>query len=86
MTLNYELTAHAKESLHKRSNISLEWLERAITMPELVYPDKIDAELEHRLLKIDEYEGRVLHVIVNPNVDPNRVITAFFDRNMRNKL
>lgn len=48
--------------------------------------DPLDSELEHRLSKIDEFEGRVLRVIVNPNVDPIRVITAFFDRGMRDKL
>lgn len=84
--MNYELTAHAKESLHKRKNIRLEWLERAIKSPQMVHVDLVDSELEHRLIKVDEFEGRVLRVIVNPNVDPTRVITAFFDRGMRNKL
>ncbi len=84
--MKYELTTHAKESLEKRSNIRLEWLERVISSPQLVQADSTDAELEHRIGKIEEFEGRVLRVIVNPNVDPTRVITAFFDRNMRNKL
>jgi hypothetical protein len=84
--VKYELTTHAKESLEKRSNIHLEWLERVIFSPQLVHPDATDAELEHRIGKIEEFEGRALRVIVNPNVDPTRVITAFFDRNMRNKL
>ncbi|WP_394754212.1 DUF4258 domain-containing protein [Crenothrix sp.] len=82
----YELTAHAQQSLQKRSNIRLEWLEQAITTPQLVHIDPTDAELEHRLARIDEFEGRVLRVIVNPKTRPIRVITAFFDRNMRNKL
>jgi hypothetical protein len=46
----------------------------------------MDSDLEHRLGKIDEFEGRVLRVIVNPQLEPIRVITAFFDRAMRGKL
>jgi hypothetical protein len=48
--------------------------------------DTIDAGLEHRLLRIAEHEGRVVPVIVKRITRPIRVITAYFDRNMRNKL
>ena len=49
-------------------------------------PDPIDPELEHRLGRIDEYDGRVLRVIVNATVTPPRVVTVYFDRKMRGKL
>ena len=84
--MNYVLTEHAKESLQRRSNIQLRWLEQAITAPHRIEKDATDPELTHYLLKVEEFEGRVLRVIVNQTVDPMRVITAFFDRNMRNKL
>ncbi|EIC31038.1 MULTISPECIES: DUF4258 domain-containing protein [Methylomicrobium] len=84
--MNYELTVHAQESLNKRRNIRLEWLERVLERPQLIEADALDAELEHRLGKIDEFEGWVLRVIVNPHVEPVRVITVFFDRAMRGKL
>ncbi|MDD5036419.1 MAG: DUF4258 domain-containing protein [Methylococcaceae bacterium] len=84
--MTYELTAHTRESLRKRANIRLEWLERVMEQPQFVYPDPMDPELEHRVGKIDEFEGRVLRVIVIPNTDPIRVITAFFDLSMRDKL
>ena len=84
--MSYVLTEHAKESLQRRSNIQLHWLERAITSPHRIEKDVTDPELTHYLLKIEDFEGRVLRVIVNQSVDPMRVITAFFDRNMRNKL
>lgn len=84
--MKYELTAHARESLRKRANIRLEWLERVLTFPQIVQSDPCDAELEHRLGRIDEFEGRVLRVVVNPEIDPIRVITAFFDRGMRGKI
>jgi hypothetical protein len=72
--------------LNKRRNIRLEWLERVIEQPQLIEVDAMDSDLEHRLGKIDEFEGRVLRVIVNPQLEPIRVITAFFDRAMRGKL
>ena len=54
--------------------------------PQLIETDPMDSELEHRLRKIDEFDNRVLRVIINPKNDPIRVITLFFDRGMRNKL
>jgi len=84
--MNYELSEHAKESLRKRSNIRLQWLEQALSAPQLCESDPVDSELEHRLLRIDAFDGRVLRVIVNKTVHPVRVITVFFDRSMRGKL
>jgi hypothetical protein len=84
--MKYELTEHARESLRKRSVIRMEWLERALAQPRKVELDTIDPELEHRLVRIDEYGGRVLRVIVNKVRNPIRVITVYFDRAMRNRL
>lgn len=84
--MDYELTEHARESLRKRAVIRQEWLERALSQPEMVEPDKVDPELEHRLARIDEYGGRVLRVIVNTTQNPLRVVTVYFDRAMRNRL
>lgn len=83
--MEYELTEHARVSLIQRSNIRLVWLERVLEQPQRVEPDALDPELEHRLGTIDEYEGRVLRVIVRPTVTPLRV-TVYFDHNMRGKL
>ncbi len=49
-------------------------------MPELIEPDAIDPDLEHRLSRIPEFGGRVLRVIVNRSKKPPHVITVFFDR------
>lgn len=48
--------------------------------PEWTEKDMIDAELEHRLARIEEFGGRVLRVIVNTHAAPTRVVTAYFDR------
>ncbi len=81
--MNYELTEHAKESLQKRTNIRLEWVEQALTSPHRVEPDSIDSTLEHRIFRVDEFDGRVLRVVLNANVNPARIITVFFDRSLR---
>ncbi len=60
----YELSDHAQESLRKRPIIQMEWIERVLQQPERVESDSVDVELEHRLGRIPEYDGRVLRVIV----------------------
>lgn len=84
--MTYDLTDHARESLRKRSTIRPEWIERVLQQPERVEPDAIDAELEHRLGRIPEYDGRVLRVIIKKTTNPLRVITVYFDRKMRRQL
>ncbi|MFQ6028865.1 MAG: DUF4258 domain-containing protein [Dehalococcoidia bacterium] len=83
--MDYVLTQHAADVLAKR-RIPLEWVERTIRTPERVEADEVDDELEHRLAQIPEYGNRVLRVIVNRVTNPERVITVYFDRNMRNRL
>lgn len=84
--MQYELTEHAKLSLQKRSNICLQWLEQAIIAPHRIEQDRIDQNLVHHLLRIDEFDGRVLRVVLNTNARPVRVITVFFDRGLRGQL
>ena len=84
--MTYDLTDHARESLRKRPTILLEWIERVLQQPERVEPDAVDAELEHRLGRIPEYDGRVLRVIIKKATNPLRVITVYFDRKMRRQL
>ncbi|MEO6543410.1 MAG: DUF4258 domain-containing protein [Nitrospiraceae bacterium] len=84
--MTYDLTDHARESLRKRPTIRLEWVERVLQQPERVEPDSVDAELEHRLGRIPEYDGRVLRVIVKKAANPPRIITCYFDRKMRRQL
>jgi Domain of unknown function (DUF4258) len=83
--MDYELTEHARESLRTRSVIRLEWIERVLTRPAGVEPDRVDPLLQHRLGRIDEYGGRVLRIVVNPSHTPVRVITVYFDRRMRGR-
>ena len=83
--LVYELSQHARDVLHERE-IRTEWLERVLNTPQQVEPDALEAELEHRLGRIPEYDDRVLRVILKPSAKPARVITAYFDRARRGTL
>ena len=81
----YELSQHAKDALIRRG-ISREWLERTLAFPQRTEPDVIDTGLEHRLAVIPEHGNRVLRVIINAQVTPVRVVTAYFDRAMKGRL
>ena len=83
--MKYELTKHARQSLAERE-ISAEWMERTLATPELVLPDPDDALVERRFRRIPEFGDRVLRVAVNTAVEPNRVVSVFFDRQMKGKL
>jgi hypothetical protein len=83
--MKFELTKHAKKVLTERE-IPIEWLERTLAAPELVLPDPDDAAVERRYRKIPEFGGRVLRVAVNTAIEPCRVVSVFFDRQMKGKL
>jgi hypothetical protein len=83
--MKFELTKHAQKALDERE-IPMEWLERTLSEPELVLPDPDDATVERRFRRIPEFGGRVLRVAVNTTVEPNRVVSVFFDRKMKGKL
>ncbi len=83
--MNYEITKHARKALEERE-IRIEWMERALSTPELILPDPEDATVERHFRRIPEYGNRVLRVAVNTAVEPKRVVSVFFDRTMKGKL
>jgi hypothetical protein len=83
--MEYQLTKHAHFVLAER-RIAGVWVERVLAAPALTRADAIDPFLEHRLGRIVEYGDRVLRVILDPSVVPVRVVTAFFDRAMKDAL
>ncbi|MHC4443476.1 MAG: DUF4258 domain-containing protein [Planctomycetota bacterium] len=83
--MKYELTEYVKTAISERE-IPLEWMDRVLANPNRIEPDTQDDNLEHRLGVIHEYDGRVLRVIINKATDPVRVVTAYFDRAMRNRI
>ena len=85
LKVKYELTQHAANALAERG-IEAEWMERTLNAPELTLPDAQDTALERRFRRIPEFGGRVLRVVVNRAVEPNRVVSVFFDRQMKGRL
>jgi hypothetical protein len=39
----------------------------------------------HYTKTLGEAQGRVLHVVVDDHYQPNRIVTVFFDRRLREK-
>jgi hypothetical protein len=81
----FDMTKHAAAVISARS-IKKEWIEAVLSSPMLVQPDTDDAELEHRLAVIPDYDNRVLRLVVKQNTQPVLIITAYFDRTMKEKL
>lgn len=83
--MEFELTKHAQKVMCDRE-ILVEWLEQTLSAPELVLPDPENVAVERRFRRIPEFGGRVLRVAVNTAVEPNRVVSVFFDRQMKGNL
>jgi hypothetical protein len=80
----YELTVHAKAVIEARG-IRLEWLERVLSGPERTEADIADPELQHAIGRIAEHGDRHLRVVYNGFALPWRIVTAYFDRALRDK-
>ena len=82
MNQDVEFSAHAKEMLLERKILE-EWVWRAIDSPDNKETGT-DSNL-HYTKTIKENEDRILRVVVNPNLEPNRIVTVFFDRRLKRK-
>jgi hypothetical protein len=78
--LNFEFTRHASDVILERE-IKLEWIIDTFEYPEKVLI--INDEEMHYIKQIKENENRFLRVVVNPNYQPYRIITIFFDRRIK---
>jgi len=79
----FELTSHARDMLIER-RIAEEWIWRVLNHPDKKRMGE-DGNM-HYTKTIKERDGLILHVVVNPNFQPNRIVTFFFDRRLaRNK-
>ncbi|MHB1695661.1 MAG: DUF4258 domain-containing protein [bacterium] len=78
MSLNdFEFTSHAADVIRERE-ISESWISDALNNPDWNIV-KEDGNL-HYFKNITENNGRVLHVVVNHNISPKRIVTVYFDR------
>lgn len=78
--MKYELTQHALDVISARG-IKREWIELSMYDP-FFQVTVCDVEV-HYFRSIEENANRCLKVVVNPTT--MKVITAYFDRNMRKK-
>lgn len=76
--LDYELSGHTKDMLKERK-IDEQWVWRTIQTGQ---KKKSNDGNIHFIKAIKERDGRVLRVIVNPYVNPKRIVTVFFDRRL----
>jgi hypothetical protein len=80
MITGYEFSEHASDMLKER-NIQEEWVKLAIEDPER--KERMGDGTVHYIRAIEQYGGRCLRVVVNPDVSPQRIVTVFFDRRIR---
>lgn len=83
-TPKLEFTRHAVQVMAERA-ISVEWVERVLTAPAWRSPDPNDPTVERFFGRIPERDDRTLRVVVNTRVARWRVVSVFFDRNVRKK-
>ena len=75
-------TRHFEEMTTERS-IHPTWIEQTLNEPEEV-ENKPDGT-RHYLRQIPEHGNRWLRIIVNVACEPNKAVTAFFDRGVKRK-
>ena len=75
-----DLSSHARDMLIERE-IDDEWVLRVMREPDLVFLG--DDGHPHFAKAITERDGRALHVVVNQDVRPMRIVTRFFYRRLR---
>ncbi len=73
-------TSHARDMLKER-DIPEEWVLQAVKNPDTKSAGA--DENTHYFKSIPERGNRVLHVIVNETVEPNRIVTLFLDKRAR---
>lgn len=83
--IHYRLTQHARCVIAERG-INLTWIEGVLEHPLRTERDRTDHELRHALGRIPDYGDRVLRVIYNDATTPWLIVTAYFDRSMRDTL
>lgn len=74
------MTRHAEQQRQER-NISLTWIEQTIEQPHR--QEMRDDDTTHYIRQISEFGNRWLRVVMNETIEPNTIITVFFDRRVQ---
>ena len=83
--MEFELSDHAAKRMDERK-IEPHWVEMTLSEPDRQEQDRIDPAASHALKRIAAMDNRVLRVVYNTTTIPVRVISAYFDRRMKDKL
>ncbi|WPF90501.1 DUF4258 domain-containing protein (plasmid) [Cyanobacterium aponinum AL20118] len=87
MNNKYLWTNHARKRLTERGEIKESWVIDTIENPERSeFIVDESGEKYHYYKRIAEFKNRVLEVVTSANSTPIRIITLYFNRNMRKKL
>jgi hypothetical protein len=78
----FQLSIHAHEQIIIRE-LNVLWVSDTLSNPEktLLLADSFGNT--HYLKRIPEFGDRWLRVVVNPNQEPPRIVTLFFDRRVK---
>lgn len=82
MLEGFTLTKHALFQMEQRA-ISMEWIDRTLQNPDQILPLADVHGNTHYLKRIAEFGDRHLRIVVNPQIDPQRIVTLFFDRRVK---
>ncbi len=82
MTNGFELSVHARHQMQERNILGL-WIEETLADPEKLLLLADSHGNTHYLRRIQDFGARWLRVVVNPNLDPKRIVTIFFDRRVK---
>lgn len=78
----YVLTKHAQFQIQERK-IQETWVQATLTNPDQTIPLADQHGNTHYLKQIPDFGNKFLRVVVNPQVEPNRIVTLFFDRRIK---
>ncbi|HHT9144003.1 MAG TPA: DUF4258 domain-containing protein [Candidatus Wujingus californicus] len=78
--MDFKLSKHTQGMLKERE-IQEEWVRRTIDKSD--WKNIGEDNNVHYFKSISEHGEKILHVVVNPHVSPQRVVTVFFDRGAR---
>src|SRR5262249_323657 len=70
----------------RERQIEPEWVAQVVARPTRTEPDKEDPSLRHALGRVPEFGDRILRVVYRWEAQPSQVVTAHFDRRLRNTL
>jgi aminoglycoside phosphotransferase len=78
--MKYTFSKHAKSMIQERK-IRLEWIHHTLDMPDFI-ETRSDGN-QHYFKKIIDFGSRYLHIVINDSVNPNKIVTLFFDRGVK---